>query len=169
MESELNYEQDVAIDSDALDLEWLQQPELMRKYAKHMAETKKELDDAKERLDVGKAKIETNIRANPDSFNLAKPTESAIQSALLLQPEYQKLAREYSEAKYEYEIAGAVVRAIDQRKTALENLVRLLGLSYFAGPQSPRDLQQEQLAKKDRKRQNKNIKIHQRKSKKEGE
>jgi len=164
---EINYEQDVAIDSNALDLEWLNQPELMRKYAKHMADAKKELDEAKERLDVGKARIETDIRANPEKHNMAKSTEAAIQSAIILQPEYQKLAREYSDAKYEYEVAGAVVRAIDQRKTALENLVRLLGLSYFAGPQSPRDLEQEKLAEKSRKMENQKVKIQQRRKKRE--
>ncbi len=162
----LDYECDIAIDSDALDVEWLQQPELMRRYSQHAAETKRELDEAKERLDVGKAKIETDIRINPEKYELAKATEGAIQSAIILQPEYQKLAKAYSDARYEHEIAGAAVRAVDQRKTALENLVRLLSLSYFAGPQTPRDLQKEALEKKESKMKNRQVIIRQRSKKK---
>ncbi|MCK9520636.1 MAG: hypothetical protein M0R74_16675 [Dehalococcoidia bacterium] len=146
----LNYETDTFIDMTALDIEWLRQPDLMLRYARYMAEAKKGLDEAKERLDVGKARIEMNIRTYPESFNLSKLTEGAIQSTLLLQEEYQKLSKEYIDARYEYDVAAAAVRAIDQKKTALENLVRLLGASYFAGPQVPRDLTSEWLQENQR-------------------
>jgi len=140
---DINYEEDVKIDEMALDIEWLRQPELMRKYAQYAAEAKKAMDEAKERLDVGIAKLDSEIRVNPNAYGLSKVTESAIQNTILLQPEYQKLNKAYIEARYEYDIATAVVKAIDQRKTALENLVKLLGVSYFAGPQTPRDLHEE--------------------------
>ena len=160
--NELNYENDVKIDSTALDLEWLQQSELMYKYAYHAAETKKEVDEAKERLEIGKARIEMDIRSTPGAYGLEKITEGAVQSTLLLQPDYETLTKEFIQAKYENEVALAAVRAIDQRKTALENLVRLLMASYFAGPQSPRDLQQEVLKEKERKTANAKIKIKRR-------
>lgn len=159
---ELNYEEDIQIDEHALDVEWLRQANLMYKYAKHQAQTKKEMDEAKERLDVGRAKIEMEIRNNPEAYGLSKVTEGAIQSAILLQPEYQKLVQEYNDAKYENDVAVAAVRAIDQKKTALENLVKLLGASYFAGPVVPRDLSQEwheYMKEKERREHNKNVKI----------
>jgi hypothetical protein len=40
-------------------------------------------------------------------------------------------------------MAQAAVNAFEQRKSALENLVRLFGQSYFAGPKMPRDLHWE--------------------------
>jgi hypothetical protein len=156
---ELNYEEDMKINPNALDVEWLEQAELMRKYAKHAADMKAAVDEAKERLDVGRAKIEMEVRADPASFNLAKPTEAGIQSTILLQNEYAQLTREYAEARYEYEIAVAAVRAVDQRKTALENLVRLLIASYFAGPEAPRDLYQEHLNHAERKKNNAKVRI----------
>jgi len=155
----LNYEEDVKINPDALDVEWLKQAELMKKYAIHAADTKKEMDEVKERLDITKARIEMNIRTEPEKYGLSKITEGAIQSTILLQDEYQNLAHEYTSAKYENDVAIAVVRAIDQKKTALENLVKLLAASYFASPQSPRDLSQEWLLERDRKEKNARVKI----------
>jgi hypothetical protein len=159
---DLNYEQDVSIDEIALDVEWLQQPHLMYKYAKYQAETKKAMDEAKERLDFIKAKLEMDIRANPENYGLSKVTESAIASTILLQPEYQEASKKYIEARYENDVAATAVRAIDQKKTALENLVKLLSVSYFAGPSAPRDLSlkwNEHIKRREQKELNKNIKI----------
>jgi len=156
---DLNYEEDVSIDPTALDVEWLEQPELMRKYAVHAAEMEKLRDAAKERLDVGKARIEMEIRNDPKKFGLEKVTEGSVQSTILLQDEYRQLVQEYNNSKYEYGVAVAAVRAVDQRKTALENLVKLLTTSYFAGPKAPRDLYQEHLDYVERKRANAKVKI----------
>lgn len=159
MSYELDYENDVKIDPDALDIEWLNQAELMHKYTRHAANMKKEMDEAKERLEIGKAQIEMEVRSDPSAYGLAKPTEAGIQSTILMQEKYHILSHLYNEAKFEYEISLAGVRAIDQKKTALENLVKLLAASYFAGPKSPRDLRQEHLESLDRKRQNTKVKI----------
>lgn len=145
---DLNYEQDINIDETALDLEWKMQPMLMMKYCTHMAHAKKALDLATEKLDVLRAKLDKEIRLNPEKYGLAKVTETALENTILLQPEYEEANKEYIEAKYEYEIAQAAVRAMDQKKSALENLVKLLGMSYFAGPTTPRDLSKEWEAKK---------------------
>lgn len=143
MSDELNYQVDTSIDEQALDVEWLQQADLMRKYASHAAATKRYMDELKERLEVEKARLDLEIRKDPAKYGIEKVTESVVQSAILIQPEYQELQRLYREARYENDIANAAVRAIDQKKTALENLVRLLTASYFAGPTTPRDLAKE--------------------------
>ena len=162
---DLNYEQDVSIDETALDVEWLQQADLMYKYARYQAETKKAMDEARERLDFIRAKLEMDIRANPENYGLSKVTESAISSTILLQPEYQEASKKYVEARYENDVAAAAVRAIDQKKTALENLVKLLSVSYFAGPSAPRDLSlewNEHIKRGEQKEHNKNVKIRRR-------
>ena len=160
---DINYEQDIRIDPNSLDVEWLEQPGLMRKYTIHSALMEKTKDEAKEKLDLMKAQIELNIRENPEKYGLAKITEAAVQSTVLLQEEYQEAAREYNDAKYEHNIAVGAVRSIDQRKTALENLVKLLGTSYFAGPKAPRDLHQEYLEHQERKNSNTKVKISRKK------
>ena len=156
---ELNYEKDLAIDSEALDVEWLGQAELMRRYTRHAADMKKQMDETKERLDVTKAQLDMGIRSAPSHYGLEKVTEGALQSIILLQPQCQKLSQAYIDAKYEYDIAVGAVRAVDQRKDALENLVRLLNASYFAGPQTPRDLSRERLEAQNRRQQNAKIQI----------
>jgi hypothetical protein len=161
----MDYEKDTDIDEQALDVEWLQQAHLMRKYTKYASMKKKEMDEAKERLDFGKAQLQREIRNQPSDFGIAKVTEAGIESTVLLQPEYRELKQEYTKAQYEYDVAMGAVRAIDQKKTALENLVRLLGVSYFAGPVVPRDLTQESLKAKEQKAQNAKVKINQSKRK----
>lgn len=156
---EINYENDIAIDEQALDVEWLRQPDLMRKYTAHAADMKKEMDEAKERLEVRKAELERDIRTSPGDYDLLKVTESAIQSTIMIQQGYKDHMQDFIDAKYEYDIAVAAVRAMDQKKTALENLVKLLGQSYFAGPQSPRDLSHEVL---NRRQANNKVKIQRR-------
>lgn len=165
---ELDYEKDIKIDPDALDVEWLKQAELMRRYTTHAANMKKEMDESKERFDMGKAKMEMEIRKYPEIYGLTKVTEGAIQNTLLLQEEYQKLSGAFIEARYENDIATAAVRVIDQKKTALENLVRLLSASYFAGPQTPRDISDNwnrEIEERGRKEENTAVKIRKGKSK----
>ena len=161
---DLKYEQDVSIDETALDVEWLQQANLMYKYARYHAETKKAVDEAKED-GFHLSRTSKGIRANPENYGLSKVTESAIASTILLQPEYQESSKKYIEAKYENDVAVAAVRAIDQKKTSLENLVKLLSVSYFAGPSAPRDLSlewNERIKRKEQKELNKNVKIKRR-------
>ena len=138
-----SYEEEMGIDCTALDVEWLEQPRLMMKYGRLLAEARKAQDDAKEFLDYTKARLDNEIRQDPDSYGLAKATESSIAGAILLQEEYKEASAALTEAKYRTELLSTAVRAVDSRKTALENLVRLHGMSYFAGPAVPRDLAAE--------------------------
>jgi hypothetical protein len=139
----LNYEKDITIDESALDTEWLAQPKLMLVYGNYTAEKRKEVDIVKEKLDIVKAKLDRKIRENPESFGLSKITETVVQNAIISHIEYQTVSKSYIEAKYELDVAMVAVRAIDQKKQALENLVKLHGQQYFAGPKVPRDLSQE--------------------------
>jgi hypothetical protein len=136
----MNYEQDLKIDAEALDKEWLHQPVLFMQYAAESAAAQDRLGRAKESLDVVKAEQDSLIRSQPSD---KKPTEAAIAGMVLQTREYQEANERYLAAKLEYDLCQAAVRAMDQRKSALENLVRLLGASYFAAPAEPRDLGRE--------------------------
>jgi hypothetical protein len=147
---ELDYEKDVSIDPNALDVEILDQARWMLRYCKHAENAKKEMDWAKERLDVKRAELDKDVRTNPDKYDIGKITESAINNAIVLHPDYQALSSAYIEAKYEAGMASAAVRAFDQRKTALENLVKLHAAQYFAGPRVPRNLAEEHEKRQER-------------------
>jgi len=139
----MNYEDDIRIDDGALDVEWLEQASLMMRYARHLAEMNRELDLAKEHLDIVKAELDKEIREDPEKFGIGKITEAVVTNTILQQKKYQSQYHEYLEIKFEYDMAQNAVRAIQQRKDALENLVRLHGQQYFAGPSVPRDLSKE--------------------------
>ena len=136
----MNYEKDVRIGETALDIEWLEQPTLMRKYTKHLAEMQKVEDTTKIEMELIWAELDIKIRKNPEEFGLTKITETAIKNNILILDEYKEVNEAYIDAVFEKNIAKGVVNSISQKKDALENLVKLYGQSYFAGPSIPRNL-----------------------------
>lgn len=165
MNSEINYDQDVSIDQDALDIEWLDQPKLMMKYTKHEADCKRDLQKAKTDLDLIEADLDKEIRNDPDSFGLSKITETAISNAVKSHAKYKKAQKAVHKCQYKVDIAIAAVRSIYGKKEALENLVRLHAQQYFAGPRTPRNLTKEWEQKQKQIRSNKKIKIKRRRKK----
>ena len=139
----MDYEKDMYIDCDSLDVEWLEQSMLMMRYSTYEADKEREKDLAKEALDLVKADLDRNIRENPDKYGIAKPTETAISNTIISQDEYKEAYHKFLDIQYEYNIAKSATRAVAQRKDALENLVRLHGQQYFAGPRVPRNLHEE--------------------------
>jgi glycine betaine/choline ABC-type transport system substrate-binding protein len=152
----INYENEIRIDETALDVEWLEQPRLFMKYARNAAQARKRVDEAKEALDVAKAELDKKIRSNPKKYGVEKITENAISNLIIKQDTYKEAMQEFSDARYEADIAQSAVSAFNQRKEALENLVKLFGMQYFSGPRVPRDLSQE-YKKKETQKQADNI------------
>jgi hypothetical protein len=143
----MDYELDIKIDEQSLDLEWLNQPALFMKYARHSAQARRDLDEAKQNLDICKAETDRAIRDNPDKYGIVKVTEGAITSAILTDATYKESYQTWLDAKYEADMATGAIQSFAQRKDALENMVRLHGQSYFAGPKVPRDLAWERQEK----------------------
>lgn len=126
------------IDSANLDEEWMMQPKVFLKYSLKSAEARETFERAKAKLDVARAELDLMIRKDPETFGLEKITESAITNTILLQPEYKEALEEVHTSQHAYNILQATVQALDHRKRALENLVDLHGMQYFAEPQANR-------------------------------
>lgn len=137
---ELNWKEDVEINPEALDVEWVRQPRTFMQYAREAAKARDALDRAKEAHEVVRAEVSLDVRKNPGKYNLEKVTEGSIESVLLLNEQCKEASDKLATARYEAEITSSAVRAMDMKKSALENLVRLHGQSYFAGPSVPRDI-----------------------------
>jgi hypothetical protein len=138
-----NYEKDVTIDPDALDVEWLGQPRLIFKYSKKSAEVQQELSNAKEALELTKATLDKKIRTNPEKYGIEKITETVVANTIISQDDFKEANQVYQEAQFEVNILRGVMDALNNKKSALENLVKLHGQNYFAGPSVPRDLSKE--------------------------
>jgi len=145
--TEFDYEKNIHIDEDALDLEWLDQPKHFIEIAKKAAEAQYDLDQSKAAFDVICSELEMDIRSNPANYKIEKVTEAAISAALKQTQKHKDALQELNEAKRDAAILQGAVRAFDQRKSALENMVRLHGQSYFAGPKVPRNLGEERQLK----------------------
>ena len=139
----MDYEKDMQIDETALDVEWLEQPSLMMRYCGIAARLRAEADTAKENLDLVKAELDCDIRANSSHYGLEKLTETLISNTILLQKRFQEAMEILGEARLEDAMGQAAVRSLELRKKALENLVILHGQQYFAGPSIPRDISKE--------------------------
>jgi len=144
----MNYEKLVKIDNEALDIEWVQQPSNMMKATTTTANARLEMDKAADALDLVYAELDKKIRSDPDKYGLDKVTDNSVKNAIIREEEYQDAKAEALNAKYDYEIAKGFVQSMEQKKSALEGLVKLFINSYFAGPSIPRDLSRELLEKK---------------------
>jgi len=140
MAKELDYKVNLAIDPMALDMECMGQPGLMVDYAGHLAFARKQVDLAKEDVDVTKAELDKKIRTDPDSFGVAKITEEVVKNTILLQDKYREVYHHYLDVKEQTDLLELAVRALAARKDMLQEMVKLWLGQYFAGPKVPRDL-----------------------------
>jgi hypothetical protein len=139
----MNYEEDVRIDEDALDIEWLEQSSLMMKYIQHNIQMQKILDKTEQDLNVLKAEMDLDIRSHPEKYGIEKVTEGSISATILISKKYKEAYSNFLDIKYEANMAKGAITAFEHKKVSLENLVRLNGQGYFAGPAMPRDISRE--------------------------
>jgi hypothetical protein len=142
----LDYIKDMEIDENALDVEWLNQPELARKYGKHLTELNQIMLKADEKVKTIRSELilKANEIDSEQVFNKKKPTMADIEAYYRTQPEYIEAKEAYLKAKEEYEYAEVITNEVRfTRKNALEQLVLLYNGNYFAGPSVPRNLSEE--------------------------
>ena len=125
----LNIDIDSQIDPNNLDLEWREQPHMFSLYARKHAEAIKN-----KRL--VKKQVTKELRDNWD-----KATQGSI-SATAMNAEI-KINEEYIEAEYQCNVAEGDVNAMDQKKRALEGLIKLGGMEYFSMPRESRELSRQ--------------------------
>lgn len=136
-----NYASLIEIDPDALDVEWVEQPGVFLHVAESLARARNKLERAEQDYEVKEARIASKIRAEANGDR--KVTEAAVKERLTQNSILAEAREELADLRLKVELLAAGVRALDMRKSALENLVRLQGQSYFAGPKEPRALSVE--------------------------
>lgn len=147
---ELDYEKDMKIDPDSLDIEWLEQASLGLRYGKEFLRLKKEVDVLAERKKIIRSELIQEANNDPEGCcGKAKPNASDIEAYYRTNKRYKEIVEELQEAEYEAAYAEIAKNQIDfARKVALENLVTLHGQQYFAGPRVPRNISEEWEKKK---------------------
>jgi hypothetical protein len=124
------------LDPLRLDEHWVEQARLFFRYSVQTAEARQEVNRLKAELDVVAAELDQAIREDPDEFNIAKPTEAAIKAAIPLQDDYRAAQKALFTAMHDQDIYQAACGALEHRKRALEKLVDLAKLEWFAEPRA---------------------------------
>lgn len=141
---DLDYKKDISIDVNALDVEWANQAATYAKYAEESAAANAVLRKLEEKLKVTRSELTLEAASNPSLLgDGVKPTADNIEAYYRTHPRHKSVKAEWEAASYEAEMLQNAVFAFQQKKVALENLVRLLAATYFAGPVEPRDLPAE--------------------------
>ncbi|MFA5408826.1 MAG: recombination mediator protein UvsY [Bacilli bacterium] len=136
-------EADFQIDPFRLDEEWVRQPNLYRRYAEASAEARRRHDEAKNDVTVIRSEIELAVRKNPEEHGLAKVTEGAIKTVIDLNEKVREAEEAVIEARYAMEVLQGAVGALDHRKAALGDLVRLHLADYFSKPTAPEEAREQ--------------------------
>ena len=127
----LDFERDLQIDSDSLDVEWRRFPSLLMRYCAETRDTRRTRDDRELKLDILKAQLENDIRSNPQKHGITKLTEGAITNVVTLNAEYQKAVRLRDRARRDNDLVSSAVKALEWKGRSLERLVQLHGQNYF--------------------------------------
>jgi len=145
----MDYESDIRIDDTALDVEWLEQASLALRYGRHWAIRKRELTKAEERIKVIRAELIAEANSDPvKCCNKEKPNAADIEAYYRNHKRHKEAKEAWVQAQYELDMAEVAKNEFSfTRKAALENLVRLHGQQYFAGPSVPRDLAEQRAAR----------------------
>ncbi len=137
---EPNYEKDLDIDPNNLDVEWLRQPQLISNYSRLKADADKHVRELEEEKKTLRSELMLEAWRKGEKLLKVKPTVTSVEAWYRLQPDYISVIDELNDAYHEAEVLEGAVRGLAHKKTALENLVVLLGREYFSAPNAPHDL-----------------------------
>jgi hypothetical protein len=136
MSKDLNYTEDLMIDQDQLDYEWLTQSSNYMKYQEQAIFAQTKVDKANERLGIYEAELDATIRAEAKESK-EKITEAQIKNQIIVNEERLELVQEVRVAKEHYNILSAAVKSFDHKKKALEYLSQLWMGGYYSEPKAP--------------------------------
>jgi hypothetical protein len=112
-----DYNEDLTIDKNALEIEWEKQAAIYFYWAEKEAEALEAKDKASQRLDIVQAEMDAKIRANPSQYGLGeKTTETAIKNILTNSKEYREAENELIEKNKIVRVLNAAVIAFDHKK-----------------------------------------------------
>lgn len=156
---ELDYSTDSKIDVNALDIEWLAHPDLESLYIQQVAKMRKRVIKASEKYKIAnesvkstRSKLIQKCQNHPEKYvGQAKATDKQAEAFYRTHPDYLIVKRKMIKAETKMMMAEddhtTAVSMKDlmhfTRTKALEELVHLHGQSYFAGPQVPREINNE--------------------------
>lgn len=129
----MNYEKEIVIDENRLELEWKKQSQNYLTISKEAAHADTEAKRSKENLEVVKAELYLSIRKQMEEEG-EKVTEAILDSKIKRHESYKDAMSQYLNDNHAAQILKSAVQAFDHKKSALENLVKLKLAGYYSEP-----------------------------------
>jgi hypothetical protein len=127
-EPELDFHEDLKINKFRLDQECELQPGLYMRYAEAAAQAKKEFDDAWEDVKVVRAELIKEAGEN------GAKNDAQREAYYRTHTRHKAAKSRKLKAEYNYNILNYCVFALQQRKSAIEMLVKLWAGEYYSEP-----------------------------------
>jgi len=146
----LDYERDVEVDPDQLDVEFLMQAMLAERYGKHVVQLKDRVRRLEERKKTVRSELILKANEDPETcIGKKSPNSADLEAYYRAHPKYRKVVKKLLKAQTELDYAEVAKWEIAvTRKQTIEGLIELHGQNYFAGPEVPRNLTREFIQKK---------------------
>jgi len=131
-----DFNEDIKINENDLENEWLTQASHFLYYAEQHANALHIRDLRKAQCDYVYAKMYSDIKKNWDKFFDSKPTEPAIKEHIASSKRYKQAERKYIDASKDSNLLLGVKTAFDHRKLALSNLTSLKIGGFYSEPRN---------------------------------
>lgn len=146
----LNFTNDVSIDLDDLHNEWARHPYIRKKYADEVAHLEREVKQKSKEVDLQKSKLKAaaskavlRIKEENPKFTVQQVDAAMADAEETEGPEevLRTLQSELINMEYDLNIAKNALKAMDDRRAALENEVQLWKADYYSAPSERRQAQ----------------------------
>ena len=146
MNDDFDYEKDLEIDPDALDVAALEQSNLAMRYSQAAAHHDRLAKKAHERVKVLRSQLTKEVATDPEGClgKGQKATGAMIEAYYRDHPDYIAAKEAMIDAEYQRDLVKAAADHVSyQRKRMIEVLAQLLQQEYFSSPAAPRELARE--------------------------
>ena len=128
----MGYREDVTIDKNALDQEWLQLARKECDWGEAEANAEEELEQLENKLVLKRAELDGLVRADPAAYGISDAKEKAFESAVLRHAEYQALVESIIAARKNSRTMKVARKAMSRHEKALDRLTDLYHDNYWA-------------------------------------
>lgn len=131
-----DFEKLLEVDEYDLPREIRRQAKRYYRVSRLLADARYDQAEAASELEAVRAETAMNIRQMPAAFDVAKVTDSSVKEALEANPKVRKFVRKLNRAKRRVDLLKGLVDGMDQKRSMLENIVRLQLGGLYASPQT---------------------------------
>ena len=142
-EYNLDPENDLPINVEELDVEWLTQDTVFRKYGNALADANKRVKQAQEEIKTIRSDLVLEANEDPSCMGKGvKPTGPNIEAYYRTDDNYKKAKKNLFQIEWERDVLDVAKSSAYGRGFALPELSKLALMGWFASPSQPKELKE---------------------------